>query len=103
MAFFSPSITSSTLAPTVALGVDGDAVAAEAADEAVGLLVAQLGAADVADIDRHAVAAGEDGVFDLLGRAELAERADDVAPLAFPEVAAGGVFVLAAEGQRARR
>src|SRR5262245_25044076 len=79
-------------------GINRDAVAAEAADESVGFLVAEQRVADVADVDGNPVFAGEKRILDLLGRAELAERADDVAAFAFPIVASGRIFVLGAKG-----
>ena len=81
----------------LARGVDGDARFAEAADEAVGLLVAEAHLGHVADEDRRAVADRQQLVLDLLRRAELAQRAHDPAALAFPEVAGRRVLVLAAE------
>ena len=71
---------------------------AEVADDAVRLLVAELHGRHVADIDGPPVAAGEQDGFDLFGAVELPERPDDVAPLALPEVAGGGVLVARPQG-----
>ena len=78
---------------------DGDVAGAEAADHAIGLAGAELHTGHVPHIHRLAVATGDDHALHLLGRAKLAERADDIASLAFPEVASRGVGILVGQGR----
>ena len=66
-------------------------------DLRVRLAVAQLGPPHVAQVDRHAVAHGDDDVLDVFGRAVLADGAHQVAPLSLVEVATAVVAVLAVD------
>ena len=53
----------------------------------------------VADVDRLAVAPGDDHPLHLLGRAKLPQRADDIPPLSLPDIAPGCVLILVGQGQ----
>ncbi len=62
--------------------------------QAVGFLVTQSHFGHVANVDRIAIAHGEQLLFDLFGAAKLTQRPHDPAAFSFPIVAAGGVLVL---------
>ena len=75
--------------------VEGDDLLAGAKDFRSGFAVPELGAADIAQIDGDAVANGDNDVLDVFGRPIFADGAHDVAALAFVEIAAAEVTVLA--------
>ena len=92
------AMTSSTLAPVSRITLHGDRRVAESAHHAIGLFETEL---DVGNVAQRTPARrlGSPSIcsLDLFGRAELTERADDVATFAFPEIARRGVLVLIAE------
>ena len=79
--------------------LDGEVPRAEPLHDAIGLLGAQPHTGHVADIDRLAVPPRDDGPLDLLQRAKLPQRANDIPPLALPDITAGSVLILVGQGR----
>ncbi len=88
---------SSTFVPVSRITLHAIDVVAESPHNAIGFFETDLDVGNITQHYRRVVLGCQDLFADLLGRAELVERSNHVAPFVFPEIACRSVLVLIAE------